>query len=640
MSQTRNVRQAPSTSQSTGIVPFTGATTTSNARGARAGPVPTSGSATASSPPAPPPPIKTVDQVDGKALKGVSMNEGAYTVQLKSDSEGVTEAQRNSHMEKIQTLSQKYMADSGTSGTPYAGIETKLVTLLPAYIGQFHPDVVQEIKTSKEVKRVTPNQAFTSLTNGTTTSAVPNTNSDPKPSAPAPGNDNSANYEGCMSWGPSKVTLTEAEFQKIMRVPGLKKPWVRDRSQMGKLGEGVTICVVDEGGFEPWDIEKERLVWTDTGDKTKISYPSAPTKQPVHGTLVASVACGTQCGMAPKADCWVSSPEEGTYASTLLAFEKIARFKSSGYVIMNMSWGIKGWKKDGHTLADALQELIRRNVIVVVAAGQAKEKNMLGREIKKDVDCLEFPQNADGIILVGCTNTQDQRPADTNFGSKVDVYAPGDWIPTGYESGSKFDSGTSFSAPLVSGLLAFLLSSEKWEPGKHFTVQEIREILVKHYSKTTEKTQLPVVTAFMQKDPMTIAPKFSGQVGEAERDALRVSLQGDLYSIVFPLSSEPLPTDQKGVDRLLKVIASRDVDEYKKILSDEMKEKFDAKASWDNMKQFKVVHNGAPGSSLEKRANAICAKVKTLAKDEPKTETIFTFNVVDKRAGHPSERAT
>ncbi|KAI1291439.1 peptidase S8/S53 domain-containing protein [Xylaria venustula] len=625
MSQTRNARQASSTSQSTGLASSAGTTTTSNARGARASPVPTAGSATASSPPPPPPPIKTVDQVDGKALKGVSMNEGAYTVQLKSDAEGVTEAQRNSHMDKIQTLSQKYMADSGTSGTPYAGIETKLVTLLPAYIGQFHPDVVKEIKVSKEVKRVTPNQAFTTLTNGTTTSAAPNTNADPKPSVPAPGNDNSTNYEACMSWGPAKLTLTEAEFQKIMWAPGMNKPWVRDRSQMGKLGEGVTICVVDNGGFEAWDIEKERLVWAETGDKTRISFPSQPTKQPSHGTLVSSVACGTKCGMAPKADCWVSSPAEGTYASALFAFEQIARFKSSGYVIMNMSWGIGGWEKDGHILADALQELILRNVIVVVAAGQAKDKGTGAREIRKDVDCLEFPQNADGIILVGCTNTQDARTGDTNFGSKIDVYAPGERIPTGFESGSKFDSGTSFSAPLVSGLLACLLSSEKWEPGKHFTAQEIREILVKHYSKINEKSKLPVVTAFMQKEPMTITPKFSGQVGKAERDALRVSLQGDLYSIVFPLSSEPLPTDQKGLDRLLKVIASRDMDEYKKILLDDMKEKVDAKASWDNMKQFKVDHNGAPGSSLEKRANAICAKLKALVKDEPKTETVFTF---------------
>ena len=67
-------------------------------------------------------------------------------MRLKSDEEGVTQAQRDAHIAKIQGLCQPYTTGSGTL---YAGIETKLETLFSAYIGNFHPDVVKEIKASK-----------------------------------------------------------------------------------------------------------------------------------------------------------------------------------------------------------------------------------------------------------------------------------------------------------------------------------------------------------------------------------------------------------------------------------------------------------------------------------------------------------
>ena len=55
------------------------------------------------------------------------------------------------------------------------------------------------------------------------------------------------------SWATSRVTLSDTEFDKL-NVAG-QKNWQRDTDHMGKLGEGVTICVVDCQGFYCNDFE-------------------------------------------------------------------------------------------------------------------------------------------------------------------------------------------------------------------------------------------------------------------------------------------------------------------------------------------------------------------------------------------------
>lgn len=123
----------PSTSASTG--------SSSSVRGGNDGTVQSSGPSKT----IPLPPIKTVDEVDEDDLESTDMVDGALIVRLKSDAEGVTQAQRDAHMEDIQRLCQPYMTGSGTK---YSGIEAKIVTLFPAYIGSFHPDVVKKINAS------------------------------------------------------------------------------------------------------------------------------------------------------------------------------------------------------------------------------------------------------------------------------------------------------------------------------------------------------------------------------------------------------------------------------------------------------------------------------------------------------------
>ncbi len=117
---------------------------------------------------------------------------------------------------------------------------------------------------------------------------------------------------------------------------------------------------------------------------------------------------------------------------------------SNGCKVINLS---AGGSSSDITLTRAITNAIARGVIFVTITHN------------DGVGTIRFPGNLTNCITVGATDQQDRRTGFSNFGSQIDLVAPGTNIYTiSTGGGLTYWWGTSFSAPQVSGVAALLCS--------------------------------------------------------------------------------------------------------------------------------------------------------------------------------------
>jgi serine protease len=152
--------------------------------------------------------------------------------------------------------------------------------------------------------------------------------------------------------------------------------------------------------------------------------------------------------------------------------------------VINLSFGGPGYNQ---TLDEAIQAAIAEGAIVVAAAGNQSSET-------KNI----YPAAFKNVITVGATTMEGKRASYSNFGPEVEVMAPGGDLggllshlpadcngllcPSGilstlYDSSQKqysyqFYEGTSQAAPIVSGVVALMLSGKA-----NMTVAQATEIL-------------------------------------------------------------------------------------------------------------------------------------------------------------------
>ena len=206
----------------------------------------------------------------------------------------------------------------------------------------------------------------------------------------------------------------------------------------------------------------------DPGDWTDISGGGCTASSSSwHGThvagTVAAVANNTigVAGVAPQAQIQpvrVLSMDGGSTADIVAGITWASGGTVSGVTanatpadVINLSLG--GVASCTPTWQTAIDAAVGRGTTVVVSAGNS------------NMDASNFvPANCDNVITVAATDSNGQRASFSNYGTSVEIAAPGETIWSTVNSGTTLPSaatytsysGTSMSAPHVSGVAALL----------------------------------------------------------------------------------------------------------------------------------------------------------------------------------------
>lgn len=207
-------------------------------------------------------------------------------------------------------------------------------------------------------------------------------------------------------------------------------------------------------------------------DCTGVDPPASGSCPPVpegeyiplsHGTSVASKIGGAELGVAKKVtlhsvkvcDDLDGSPGGGTdcFASDVIAGVNYVKAHRNNPAIANISLNYPSYHPDFFTAAFALRAAIESaiadGVSFTISAGNDDY-----------YACSSPPANVPDALVVAATKSNDVRWEQSNFGSCVDLFAPGEAVTVALrtsDTATGVVSGTSYAAPLVAGVAALYL---------------------------------------------------------------------------------------------------------------------------------------------------------------------------------------
>jgi subtilisin family serine protease len=183
-----------------------------------------------------------------------------------------------------------------------------------------------------------------------------------------------------------------------------------------------------------------------------------------HGTHVAGTVAGTAYGVAKGAKVVavrvLNCRGSGTTSGVIAGVDWVTQHAVKP-AVANMSLG-GGYYA---ALNTAVANAVASGVAFAVAAGNSN-----------DDACSYSPSSTPSAITVGATTSSDARASYSNYGTCVDIQAPGsgitsDWI--GSATATNTISGTSMASPHVAGAAALVLGANPT-----FTAQQVRDALV------------------------------------------------------------------------------------------------------------------------------------------------------------------
>jgi serine protease len=252
----------------------------------------------------------------------------------------------------------------------------------------------------------------------------------------------------------------DAGVARIPNDPNLSRQWAIDAMGLRyawdktRGSSSVTVAVIDTGV----QVNHPDLAGNITSGYDFYNKTSYVTDHNGHGTHIAGIiGAATNNGLGIAGINWnvsimplkAADDSGGGYLSLSEIIEALRYAADHGADVVNMSFQIGGASSgEDFFMEEAIEYAYNKGVTMIAAAGNEGQ------------GWLAYPSRHSKVIAVGAIGPDLNRANWSNYGSNIDVVAPGDSILSTWPMNTFASaSGTSMAAPQVAGVAALLIAS-------------------------------------------------------------------------------------------------------------------------------------------------------------------------------------